>query len=198
MADTPPGDETATPATDAAESDMRIVLLAAVAENGVIGCDGEIPWYYPEDLAHFKETTMGKPVIMGRRTYESIAERLGGPLPGRTNVVLSQSGFIPDETGSDDETSVVVAESVEDAVRCAVGTGTAVAYVAGGATVYEQFLPVADRMRITEVPETPAGDTYFPEWEQDAWTVRDRRTTEELTFVTYERADAEDLDQGTS
>ncbi|WP_158854747.1 dihydrofolate reductase [Halorhabdus sp. CUG00001] len=178
--------------------DTQLVILAAVAENGVIGSDGEIPWYYPEDLAHFKETTMGKPVIMGRRTYESIAERLDGPLPGRTNIVLSRSGFVPDDTGPDEDTSVRIAADIDTAIDVAAETGSNVAYVAGGTTVYEQFLPVADRMLITEVPETPAGDAYFPEWEQEAWTVRDRRRTEELAFVTYERAAPEDLNQGTS
>ena len=69
---------------------MRLTLIAAVAENGVIGVDGGMPWHYPEDLRRFKETTMGHPVVMGRRTYESIASRLGGPLPGRTSVVLSR------------------------------------------------------------------------------------------------------------
>ncbi|WP_136689549.1 dihydrofolate reductase [Halorhabdus amylolytica] len=179
-----------------------IVLLAAVAENGVIGSDGEIPWYYPADLAHFKETTMGHPVIMGRRTYESIAERLDGPLPGRTNVVLSRSGFMPAESGDDGagegETSVVVAGGVEGAIEAAAETGSDVAYVAGGATVYEQFLPLAARMIITEVPETPEGDTRFPEWNRDVWTVIDRREIDELAFVTYERTEAGRADQGTS
>lgn len=169
-------------------TDVRIVLLAAVSENGVIGADGEIPWYYPEDLAQFKETTMGHPVIMGRRTYESIAERLDGPLPGRTNIVLSRSGFVPDETATDDDTAVVVAESVEDAIASAAERDSDVAYVAGGATIYEQCLPLADRMVITEVPESPDGDTHFPEWDGDDWAVLEREETGELTFVTYERA----------
>jgi len=182
--------------------DVRIVLMAAVAENGIIGADGEIPWYYPADLTHFKETTMGHPVIMGRRTYESIAERLDGPLPGRTNVVLSRSGFMPAESGDDGaregETSVVVAESVEDAIEAAAETNSDVAYVAGGATVYEQYLPLADRMILTEVPETPEGDTHFPEWDPETWTVLKRREIDELAFVTYERTEAGRTDQGTS
>ncbi|WP_135664397.1 dihydrofolate reductase [Halorhabdus rudnickae] len=199
MTENPPGDLAPGRARTAGdESRVQVVLLAAVAENGIIGSDGEIPWYYPEDLAHFKETTMGHPVIMGRRTYESIAERLGGPLPGRTTVVLSQSGFTPAEDGTGDQTTVRVADGIDAAIETATETGSDVVYVAGGATVYEQFLPVADRMILTEVPETPEGDTHFPEWDPDAWTVTDRRETEELAFVTYERTDATSTAQGTS
>ncbi|MFB6151595.1 MAG: dihydrofolate reductase [Haloarculaceae archaeon] len=173
---------------------MDLVLVAAVAENGVIGSGGSIPWHYPADLKHFKETTMGHPVIVGRRTYESIADRLGGPLPGRTNVVLSRSGFEPGDAGvagtdGDDTagTAVVVAGSVDEAVAAAEGTGANEAYVAGGATVYEQSLPLADRMVVTEVPEAPDGDTHFPEWDPDEWTAVEKRETGDLAFVTYER-----------
>ncbi|WP_181685657.1 dihydrofolate reductase [Halorhabdus salina] len=191
-------DESPAGATPQRADDPTIVLLAAVAENGVIGADGEIPWYYPEDLAHFKETTMGHPVIMGRRTYESIAERVGGPLPGRTNVVLSRSGFSPDETDADDDTATIVAESVTDAIASAAERDADVAYVAGGATVYKQFLPLADRLVVTEVPESPDGDTYFPERDTDDWTVIDRRETDELAFLTYERTGTGRTDHGTS
>jgi len=166
--------------TGASEADVEIALIAAVAENGVIGVDGGMPWHYPTDLAHFKETTMGHPVILGRRTYESIAARLDGPLPGRTSIVLTQSGV-------DAPADVVQVESVEAAVEAAAETGAAVAYVAGGATVYEQFLPRADRFVVTEVPESPDGDTFFPEWDREAWVERERESAEELSFVTYER-----------
>ncbi|WP_436925221.1 dihydrofolate reductase [Halosimplex amylolyticum] len=167
--------------TDTAGGAIEIALVAAVAENDVIGADGEMPWHYPEDLAHFKETTMGHPVIMGRVTYESISAQLGGPLPGRTNVVLTRSGVdAPEE--------VVQVESVEAAVEAAAGTGGATAFVAGGATVYEQFLPRADRLVLTEVPGEPDGDTFFPEWERGDWTEVERREAGDLAFVTYERA----------
>ncbi|MFB6201292.1 MAG: dihydrofolate reductase [Halorhabdus sp.] len=169
------------------DHDVTVVLLAAVAENGVIGADGEIPWYYPEDLDHFKETTMGNPVIMGRRTYESIVERLGGPLPGRTTIVLSRSGFVPAEDRDGDST-VYVASSVDTALAIAA-MDSDVAYVAGGATVYEECLSLADRMTITEIPESPEGDTSFPAWDRDDWTVLDRRETDDLAFVTYQRVE---------
>ena len=166
-------------------AEVDIALVAAVAENGVIGADGGMPWHYPADLARFKETTMGHPVVLGRHTFESIAARLGGPLPGRTNVVLSRSD--PDVPAG-----VVVATSVDEAVaaagKAAAESGVGTAYVAGGAAVYEQFLPLADRMVLTEVPERPDGDTFFPEWDRSAWVEVDREHEDELAFVTYERA----------
>jgi dihydrofolate reductase len=165
--------------------DVDVVLIAAVAENGVIGTDGGMPWHYPADLARFKETTTGHPVVLGRRTYESIAARLNGPLPDRTNVVLTRSGVdAPDE--------VVVAGSVDEALAAVVDDaaerGVDTAYVAGGASVYEQFLGRADRLLITEVPESPDGDTYFPEFDRDVWSVVEREERGDLSFVTYERS----------
>jgi len=170
--------------SDGTDAALDVVLIAAVAENGVIGRDGEMPWHYPADLAHFKETTMGHPVIVGRRTYEAIAARLGGPLPGRTNIVLTRSGVDVPE-------AVVVAGSVEDALaagaEAAAEAGVETVYVAGGASVYEQLRPRADRLVVTEVPESPDGDTFFPEFDRDSWAEAAREERDELTFVTYER-----------
>jgi dihydrofolate reductase len=162
---------------------MNVALIAAVAENGVIGSDGEMPWHYPADLARFKQTTVGHPVVMGRTTYEAIAARLGGPLPGRTNVVLSrrESLDLPD--------GAVHARSGEAAIEAAaeaLDDDTDTVYVVGGASVYEQFLERADELRITEIPEEPDGDTRFPEF-GDGWRVVDRETEGELSFVTYRR-----------
>lgn len=162
------------------EAAVELVVIAAVAENGVIGADDGMPWHYPADLAQFKETTMGHPVIMGRTTFESISAQLDGPLPGRTNIVLSGSDPAVPE-------GVVVVESVDAAVEAAAETGAETAYVAGGGTVYEQFLPLADRMVLTEVPERPEGETYFPDWDREAWVEVEREETGELAFVTYER-----------
>ncbi len=162
---------------------MRVVLVAAVAENGVIGADGGMPWHYPGDLRRFKETTMGHPVVMGRRTYESIADRLGGPLPGRTNVVLSRREDLelPDGAVHADglDAALEAAADALDADRDAV-------YVVGGASVYEGFFDRADELRITEIPESPDGDTRFPEIDE-GWTEVDRETEGELAFVTYRR-----------
>lgn len=159
-------------------------LIAAVAENGVIGDEGGIPWEYPEDLRRFKRLTTGHPVVLGRRTYEGIEARLGGPLPDRRNVVLSRSDpEIPAE--------VLVAESVEEAVELAEAAAEEMAvsevYVAGGATIYEAFLPLADRMELTEIHESHEGDTRFPPWDSDDWREVERDDREDFSFVTYER-----------
>lgn len=160
---------------------MKLALVAAVGDNGVIGADGDLPWHHPEDLRHFKRTTVGHPVVVGRRTYESIAARLGGPLPGRLNVVLSTRELDLPE-------GAVRAGGVEEAVEVARETGSDVAYVVGGATVYEQFLDRADRLVLTEIHASHEGDTYFPEWDRDAWREVDREDREALSFVVYERA----------
>lgn len=160
---------------------MKLAIVVAVAENGVIGNDGSVPWHYPADLEHFKQTTIGHPVIMGRRTYESIVERLGEPLPERLNVVLSRSELDLPE-GS------VQAASVEAAIDIAAAEGTDVAYVVGGADVYEQFLPRADRLVWTEVHDTVEGDTHFPDVDWERWTEVDREDHEAISFVVYERS----------
>ena len=162
---------------------MKLSLVAAVAENGVIGADGEMPWHYPEDLERFKRLTVGHPVLMGRRTYESIADRLGGPLPERTNVVLSRRETLDLPEGAiharDIETGLERAEAALEAGREAV-------YVIGGATVYESLIGRADELRLTEIPEAPTGDTQFPEIGSE-WKERDRETVGDLAFVTYRR-----------
>lgn len=170
-------------ADDATAECLTVALIAAVAENRVIGVDGEMPWHYPADLRHFKETTIGSPVIMGRRTYESIAARIGGPLPDRTNIVLSSRD-------RDYDDGVRVVDSVATALSAAresLPTNSETVYVIGGASIYEQFLPLADRLIITEIPEAPDGDTLFPAWNRDRWRDVDRERDGELTFVTYER-----------
>lgn len=130
---------------------------------------------------------MGHPVVLGRTTFETIAARLDGPLPGRTSVVLT-SGDLP---GWADHPDVRVAGSVDaalDAAReAARELGVDTVYVAGGGSVYEQFLPRADRLVITEVPASPDGDVLFPEWDDAAWAEVDREREGDLAFVTYER-----------
>jgi dihydrofolate reductase len=181
--DSPTDDATAT--DDGHSDEPRIVLVAAVAANGVIGRDGGMPWHLPEDLAHFKQTTTGHPVVMGRRTYESIAADVGGPLPERTSVVLTTTGV-----DADDE-RVVEAASVEAALAAASADarerGVETVYVVGGATVYEQFLPHADRLVLTELDDAVEGDTRFPEWDREAFVEVDRERREGFAFVTYDR-----------
>jgi len=198
------GDAAADEIGETADSLPDIVLVAAVADNGVIGDDGGMPWHYPADLAHFKRLTTGHPVIIGRATYESIVDRIGGPLPDRTSVVLTTR-----DLDCDRPKNAVVANDIDEAVARAAADaadrGVDEVYVIGGATVYEQFLDRADRMVLTEVPGRPDGDTRFPDWDADEWTAVDREAvaadddsdtdaeradaerTDDLAFVTYER-----------
>ncbi|MFU8867930.1 dihydrofolate reductase [Natronococcus sp.] len=168
------------------ETDLELAAIVAVADNGVIGRDGEMPWHLPADLQHFKETTMGHPVIMGRVTYEGILETLGEPLPGRTTIVLTSRALETPE-------NAVVAESLEDALEKAETVaeqrhdGADTVFVAGGATIYEQFLPALDRLVVTEVDREPAGDTEFPDWDPEAWTEVDRDERDGFAFVEYVR-----------
>lgn len=160
---------------------MELVLIAAVAENGVIGREDTLPWHLPEDLAHFKQTTMGGPVIMGRVAFEDILDTLGEPLPGRTNIVLSRSDpTYPAE--------VIVAETFPEALEAAQASGTDTAYVAGGATVYEVAFSEADRLLLTELHEAYEGDVTFPDWDRSAWRVASREVHDRFDIVEYVRA----------
>ncbi|MBI4923465.1 MAG: dihydrofolate reductase [Devosia nanyangense] len=135
---------------------LPVAIIAAVAENGVIGNGNAIPWRLPSDFAHFKRMTLGKPVIMGRKTFESI----GRPLPGRTNIVVTrQEGYQPE--------GVLVISSLEAALEHAQAIAAAdhaeEVMVAGGAEIYARAMPLADRLYITHVALAPAGDTHFPQ-----------------------------------
>jgi len=161
---------------------MQCSVVAAVAANGVIGVDGEIPWHLPEDLTHFRDTTVGHPVIMGRRTFESIVADIGGPLPDRRNVVLtSQPDRLPE--------TVTPATSSDGARAAARSHEAATAYVIGGASVYRQFLPDADELVLTELEDTYDGDTAFPPVQWDRWRVVERECHDAFDIVTYARAD---------
>jgi len=179
-------DADASPSADADERDVSFVVVAAIAENRVIGADGGMPWHYPRDLAHFKTLTTGHPVVLGRVTYESILEQIGEPLPDRTSIVLTTRDLdVPD--------GVVTAGGVEEATtlgrQAAADRDVETVYVVGGASVYEAFLPLADRMVLTEVPERPDGDTQFPAWDEDVWEETAREADDDLAFVTYDRSE---------
>ncbi len=141
---------------------VAVALIAAVANNGVIGNGNAIPWHLPGDFAHFKRMTMGKPLIMGRRTFESI----GRPLPGRTNIVVSrQEGFQPDGV-------IVISDlmaALEHAQEIARADRANEVMVGGGAEIYRQAMPFADRMYITQVELEPQGDTFFPPIDFEQW-----------------------------
>jgi dihydrofolate reductase len=142
---------------------MRVSLVAAVAENGVIGRYGRLPWRLPDDMKHFRELTTGHHVVMGRRTHESI----GRPLPGRTNLVLSRDpGY--------STAGCRVVPSLEDALAIARDAGESETFVVGGAAVYELALPRADRIYLTRVVARVEGDVSFPDLDPAAWLERSR------------------------
>jgi len=154
-----------------------VTIVAAVARNGVIGVGGGLPWHLPDDLRRFKELTLGHALVMGRRTYESI----GRPLPGRTTVVVTRTpGWQP---GSNE---VHVARSLPEALETAAATDGEV-FVVGGARVYAEALPLADRLELTLVEAEPDGDTRFPEIDWSAWQERRREAGDGVSYVTYER-----------
>jgi dihydrofolate reductase len=138
-----------------------LTLIAAIAENGVIGKDGALPWRLPADLKRFKALTMGRPVIMGRRTFASI----GKPLPGRTNIVLTRDkGF----RAAGAWVANSVAEALAMARRQARGE-MGEAFVIGGAEIYADMLPYAERLDLTRIHRDFAGDTFFPDFDPAAW-----------------------------
>lgn len=141
---------------------VAVAIIAAVAANGVIGDRDTIPWHLPSDFAHFKRMTRGKPLVMGRKTFESI----GRPLPGRTNIVISrQYGYRPE--------GVMVVSSLEEALAEAQAVAAAdranEVMIGGGGEIYTQTLPIADRLYITHVGLNPVGDAYFPQVNQEDW-----------------------------
>lgn len=153
----------------------RVVLVAAVAANGVIGRDGAIPWSLPEDLRHFAATTRGHTVLMGRRTYEAI----GRPLPHRTNVVLTR-----DTDWSAD--GVLVVHSLREALECAEELDGDL-MVIGGGHVYAEAMTLADGQVISEVHASPDGDTYYPDFDRDVWRETRREPHDGFDLVWWER-----------
>lgn len=135
----------------------RIVLIAAIADNGVIGNDGDIPWSIREDMRHFREVTTGHVLLMGRTTYDSI----GRPLPGRINIVLTRDPHWSAE-------GVLVAHDVDEALALAAAHDGDV-MVMGGAQIYAALLPLAHAQVLTEVHLSPEGDTLYPVWERAEW-----------------------------
>ena len=154
----------------------EICAIAAVARNGVIGADGDIPWRIPEDWARFKRLTMGHALVMGRKTYDSI----GRPLPGRTTYVITRDRMWRGE-------GTVAVPGVEEAIERAVAAGSAVVWVAGGGEIYRAAWERLDRLEITEVDAEPAGDATFPAIEEDRWIEVGRESHPGFSFVSYAR-----------
>lgn len=132
-----------------------ITIIAAMARNGAIGLDGSMPWHLPAELRHFRETTMGKPIVMGRKTWQSI----GRPLPGRQNIVVTRNVSFR-------APGCEIAGSLELAVQAAAGEEV---MVIGGGQLYQASLPFSDRMILTVVDCEPEADTWFPAWRKESW-----------------------------
>lgn len=150
---------------------IKIAMIAAVAENGVIGNGQTIPWRIPSDFAFFKRTTMGKPMVMGRKQFETV----GKPLPGRTNIVVTrQAGYQPE--------GVVVVSSLDGALETARNIaekdGVDEIMIIGGGDIYAQLMPLADRLYISHVELSPAGDVHFPAISPADWAIVDEPPVE--------------------
>ena len=153
----------------------RVILVAAVARNRVIGNGADIPWSLPGEQAEFKKLTMGHTLVMGRATYESI----GRPLPGRTTIVLTRDREWSAE-------GVLVAHDLMTALALAA-TREGEIIVAGGAQVYAEAMPVASEQIITEVPLEPEGDAFYPDYDERAWVETDRERFDGFERVWLER-----------
>lgn len=165
---------------------MRIALIVAMAENRVIGRGGGLPWRISADLKYFKAKTMGKPIVMGRKTFDSI----GKPLPGRPNIVVTQGDATTFPDGVDVAGDIDAALDV--AHRRAEETGADEIMIIGGATLYEITLPHADRLYLTEIHEAVEGDTFFPAFDKAAWQEVEREDRDDIhsapvSFVTLDR-----------
>jgi dihydrofolate reductase len=140
---------------------VTITIYVAMAENGVIGQDGGMPWRLSTDLQRFKASTLGKPIIMGRKTWESFPKR---PLPGRRNIVVTRDSTYRAE-GAD------IVGSLDDALDLARSSEGQEICIIGGGQIYAQAMPIADRLDVTHVVARPEGDTSFPAIEPDTWRI---------------------------
>ncbi len=165
---------------------VTIALIWAMDRNRLIGRDNDLPWRLKADLQFFKKTTLGRPIIMGRKTWESLPFK---PLPGRTNIVLTRSADYVAEGAE-------VVRSADEALAVAEQTEAEVVMVIGGAGVYRSFLPRADRLYITEIDDEFDGDTWFPRYDATEWVEVSRESHDPdesnpypFAFVTYERVE---------
>lgn len=144
--------------------DPEICLIAALADNGVIGAGNRLPWHIPSEFKYFRETTLGHPLIMGRKSFDSLG---GKPLPGRLNIIVTRDKNLKAPVGA------IVAGSLGDAFNLAKDTarkdGVDKVFVCGGAEIYRQTLPMAQKLYLTEIHQRPKGDTYFPDFDRSQW-----------------------------
>ena len=159
---------------------MEVILIAAIGENGEMGHNNELLWHLPGDLPRFKQMTMGSPIIMGRKTFESI----GRALPGRLNLVLTEnSNWTQDK--------VTTASSLERAIKLAKQEDTGKAFVIGGGQIYKLFLSYATSLEITEVFDAPSADTFFPNFSSGEFKeinrIHNKQHDPQFDYVTYKR-----------
>ncbi|MBP9762139.1 dihydrofolate reductase [Patescibacteria group bacterium] len=154
---------------------MPLCLIAAVSKNGCIGKDGRLPWHLPEDLARFKQLTLGKIVVMGRKTWESLPSDVQ-PLPGRTNIVITRQTdyHLPD--------GVLCYASLNEAIHAHREQDIC---IIGGGQIYQEAIELVDTLYITEVDQTVLGDTYFPTIDPETWHLVGKDQHSGFTFVTY-------------
>ncbi|WP_370052102.1 dihydrofolate reductase [Neptunomonas sp.] len=167
---------------------MRLAMIVAQSSNRVIGRDNKLPWYLPGDLKYFKQATMGKPIIMGRKTFESI----GKPLPGRLNIVISRDASF---TAQGIKVVMSLPEAIELAESQALIDGVDEAMIIGGAQIYALALPEVERLYITQVHADIEGDAYFPEFNRSQWTELGREDFSaqgpnpfDYSFIVYQRS----------
>jgi dihydrofolate reductase len=154
----------------------EIIIIAAMAENRVIGKGNALPWSLKADMAHFKELTMGWPCVMGRKTWESLPKR---PLPGRLNVVISRS------LAAGDAPDAVVLPSLQDAIQhCA---GHEKIFICGGASIYREALALADAIELTVIRQQYEGDAFFPEINTALWIKTGAIDFDDYSFISYSR-----------
>lgn len=161
---------------------MKIILVAAHAQNRVIGKNNELVWHLPRDFKHFKEATLGHPIVMGRKTFES----LGKPLPKRTSIIITRDRHYQKE-------GCIVVYSLDEAISEAKKLDEHI-YIIGGAEIYKQALPIANLMYLTEVKANPEGDAFFPEFSTKEWKETNRHSFKkddkneyDFDIVTWER-----------
>ncbi len=161
----------------------EIVLIAAVAEkNRVIGNDLSLPWHIPEDLKHFKRHTLGHPLVMGRRTFESLVDQFGGPLPKRRNIVLTSRGEVD---GYPELETYASPDEMMEALK-----EEPIIFIGGGGKIYAHFLEAADRLELTLIEGDYEGNAFFPPFEHlvgDLFEIAEERPREGFRFVTYVR-----------